>query len=246
MVCPYATKHIGKDNQRSMKQKKWSSEEVLVEIITSMEAAQLEEQEKSIRERLGELSNRLQELMESHPDEYWEATVLMEKVPANIPRRPLPQKEFLGDLKKRRVLLSGKRGSMFDPSTPLNKDLIEAYETVQKFQEQMKDFHPRQLKHPERPWPWVEELRNLPPLGEKTVPKWKPWIRVAFLGNHNQHPEKTAHAAQNMRNRDTIKKISDPDKRDTAVSDRLLDEMVVVRRGALTMLAKDLDRARGL
>jgi len=229
-----------------MKENKWSSEEVLVEMITSMAAAELEEQEKSVRERLGELSNRLQELMENHPEEYWEASVTMDPIPTLLPRRPLPQKTWRGDHEDKGILLKGKRGNLFDPNLPLNKDIIEAYESVQKFQEQMKDFHPRQFKDPERPWPWVEELRNLPPLGEKTVPQWKPWIRVALLANHNQHPEKTAHAAENIRNRDAIKNISDPDKRDAAVFDRLWNEMVVVEKGALTMLAKDLDRVRGL
>ena len=122
------------------------------------------------------------------------------------------------------------------PKTKLNKDIIKAWEGVKGLQYQMKDSD----------LPWAVELRNLPPLGEKTVPQWKKWIRAVFLANHNQHPEETAHAAKNIRNRDAIKNISDPDKRDAAVFDRLWNEMVVVEKGALTMLAKDLDRVRGL
>jgi len=239
-----------------MKQNKWSSEEVLVEIITSMAAAELEEQEKSIRERLGELSSRLQELMDNHPDEYWEAAGTMDPTPTLLHRRPLPQLEWRKEHEDRGILLKGKRGNLFDPNLPLNKDVIEAWEVVKQLQHQHKDRPPptsEDLKKEVEPkgedvaaLQWAEELRNLPPLGEKTVPQWKPWIRVAFLANHNQHPEKTAHAAENIRNRDAIKNISDPDKRDAAVFDRLWNEMVVVKKGALTMLAKDLDRVRGL
>jgi hypothetical protein len=160
----------------------------------------------------------------------------MDPMPALIPRRPSLQLEWRRELESKGVFLKGKRGNLFDPTLPLNKDIIEAWEGVKELQYQMKDSD----------LPWAVELRNLPPLGGKTVPQWKKWIRAVWLANHNQHPEKTAHAATNFRHRNTFKNISDPDKRDAAVFDRLWNEMVVVKKGALTMLAKDLDRVRGL
>jgi hypothetical protein len=218
-----------------MKQQKFDSEEAL-EIIAAMDAAQQEAQKKNMGARLKELAYELEQLKRDHPDEYWEAAVTMDPMPTLIPRRPLPQLEWRDEYESKGIFLKGKRGSLFDPTLPLNKDIIEAWEGVKGLQYQMKDSD----------LPWAVELRNLPRLGEKTVPQWKKWIKAVWLSNHNQHPEKTAHAATNVRHRNTIKNISDPDKRDAAVFDRLWNEMVVVKKGALTMLAKDLDRVRGL
>ena len=201
-----------------------------------MEVAQSKEQKENMSVRLKELAHELQELKDNHPDEYWEAAVTMDPMPTLMPRRPADQKKWRDEQNEKGILIKGKRGNLFDPKTKLNKDIIRAWEGVKGLQYQMKDSD----------LPWAVELRNLPPLGEKTVPQWKKWIRAVFLANHNQHPEKTAHAAENIRNRDAIKNISDPDKRDAAVFDRLWNEMVVVKKGALTMLAKDLDRVRGL
>ena len=209
-----------------MKQQKFDSEEAL-EIIAAMEAAQREAQKENMGARLKEIGYELQGLMETHPEEYWEAAVTMDPMPTLIPRRPSPQKAWRKKHKGKGILFKGKQGSFFDPNTQLNKDVIKAWEGVKQLQYQMKDSD----------LPWAEELRNLPPLSEATGPQWEPWIALMLYILNNQQSEVNAHAAKNIKHRKESQKTN-PTTAD-------IRNLLTPEKGALTMLAKDLDRVKG-
>lgn len=219
-----------------MKTYKFNAKETQ-EFFEAAEADRLKQQKENMGETLKDISRKLQELMENHPDEYWEAAVSMDPLPTLLPRRPSPQKEWRDQHEEKGILLKGQRGSFFDPTTPLNKDVVVAWENVKEFQFQMKDS-----EH------WMAaELRDLPPLGEKTVAQWTPWIKMMFFALNNQQPEKNAHAAKNIHQRMKSRK-SDPKSNPTKadVRNALLHDLLAPKKGALTMLAKDLDRVRGV
>jgi hypothetical protein len=219
-----------------MKQQKLDSEEAL-EIIAAMEAAQQEAQKENMGARLRELAYELQELIDTHPEEYWEAAVTMDPMPTFIPRRPSPQLEWRKELESKGVFLKGKRGNLFDPTTPLNKDIIEAWEGVKGLQYQMKDSD----------LPWAVKLRNLPLLSEATVGQWEPWIIRMLYAQTNQKPEENAHAAGKIHLRKKSLK-ADRKKNPTRADVRndLVRDLRTPQKGALLMLAKDLDRVKGV
>ncbi len=221
-----------------MKENKWGSKEAL-EIIAAMEVAQSKEQKENMSVRLKELAHELQELMDNHPDEYWEAAVTMDPLPTVIPRRGKEQKDWRDAQEKRGVWIKGKGtgkhkgGRHFNPELPLNKDVIKAWEGVKQLQYQFKDSS----------LPWAEELRNLPSLSEATVPQWEPWIALMLYTLNNQQPEVNAHAAQNIKHRKESQK-TDPTTAD--IRNELMRDLLTPEKGALTMLAKDLDRVKGV
>jgi hypothetical protein len=219
-----------------MKQQKFDSEEAL-EIIAAMEAAQRETQKENMGARLKELAYELDQLEKDHPDEYWEAAVTMDPMPTLIPRRPSPQLEWRRELESKGVFLKGKRGNLFDPTKPLNKDIIEAWEGVKGLQYQMKDSD----------LPWAVELRNLPPLSEATVDQWEPWIILVLYAQTDQRPEENARAAGKIHHRKKSQK-ADRKKNPTRADVRndLVRDLRTPQKGALLMLARDLDRVKGV
>jgi hypothetical protein len=225
-----------------MKQQKFDSEEAL-EIIAAMEAAQQEAQKENMGARLKELAYELEQLKRDHPEEYWEAAVTMDPMPTLIPRRGQEQKDWRVALEKRGIWIKGKGtgkhkgGRYFDPKLPLNKDIIEAWEGVKQLQYQMKDSD----------LPWAVELRNLPPLSEATVDQWEPWIILVLYAQTDQKPEENARAAGNIHERKKSQ-TADPKKNPTraAVRNDLVRDLRTPQKGALLMLARDLDRVKGV
>ena len=203
------------------------------EIIAAMEADQQEAQKKNMGARLKELAYELEQLKRDHPDEYWEAAVTMDPMPTFIPRRPLPQLKWRKELESKGIFIKGKRGNLFDPKTKLNKDIIKAWEGVKGLQYQMKDSD----------LPWAVELRNLPLLSEATVGQWEPWIILVLYAQTDQKPEENAHAAQNIKRRKESQKTN-PTTAD--IRNDLTRDLRTPKKGALLMLARDLDRVKGV
>jgi len=212
-------------------------------IIAAIVADQKEAQKKNMGELLKELAIELEQLKSDHPEEYWEAAVTMDPLPTVIPRRGKAQKDWRVDHEKRGIWIKGKGtdehkgGRYFDPTFPLNKDIIRAWEGVKVLQYQMKDSD----------LPWAVELRKLPPLSEATVDQWEPWIIRVLYAQTDQKPEENAHAAGKIHHRKKSQK-ADRKKNPTRADVRndLTRDLRTPRKGALLMLARDLDRVKGV
>lgn len=209
-----------------MKEKKWDDPEFIKQ-FEQLEAQNLKRERESLPELLADLSFQLQQLMDNHPEEYWEAAIKMDRLPTLLPRRPAEQKEWRDEHTEKGIILSGKRGRLFDPNKLINKDVVEAHEAVKQMQLQWKNCNN----------PYAKKQRALKPLSEDNVEEWWPFIKDAFMAIHKQCPEDTAHAAESIEDRLCV---NPSDEIPTVVRTELCGDL----KGALKMLAKDLDRVR--
>tara|TARA_R100000808_G_C2125211_1_gene135572 strand:+ start:286 stop:915 length:630 start_codon:yes stop_codon:yes gene_type:complete len=208
-----------------MKKKTWDDPE-FIEQFKELEAQSLKSEKKKLPTLLADLSQRLQQLMENHPKEYWEAVITMDPIPTLLPRKPAAQKAWHNEHIEKGILLKGKRGRFFDPTSPINQDVIEAYEAVQSMQFQWKNHDD----------PYSQNLKALEPLSEDNTSAWTRFIVDAYMALHKGRPEHTAHAAKCTRHRVSARKSpTDADIRNELIRDL---------KAALKVFARDLDRSR--
>ena len=242
----------------------WCGSPAALKKIEKMEANNMESEKVMMPELLKDLAWQLGQLQQKHPAEYWEAALTMDLIPLLLPRKPARQKKWCDTLKKTGIIHSGKRGRFFDPDSPINKDVWEAYNPLELIRAQFQpDTTPETKKlyslsfsmtgketkeiaekleklrsiPPVTPDKNLERLCSLDPLTPDNVAEWKPFILEAFMANHNGHPEKTAHAAENTRLRIKGRKSRPTD---ADVRNELRRDLAA----ALKILARDLARVR--